>query len=156
MSTLTETEEAPVTRKVAIQDMKPRVLDWLIAKLLNPEWGEEGWTVHTAYPDDDSGWVFQPTRHWEQGGQLMQKYGVSIHASWNGSSNGEGHWVFQGTYLIPFDDIATDPYWRRNNIVRGQAYDSALLAAMSMLACILMKTGPKAEVEVPEEVLNEA
>lgn len=154
MST-TENEQAPVTRKVAIKDMTPRTLDWLLAKLLHPDWLEEGWIVNTSYPDDDSGWVFQPTRHWEQGGQLLQQYGISINSTWNGPADEHGSWVFQGMYLIPFDEDTPSHQWRRGSFVRGNASGSALMAAMSVLACVLLKTGPKAEVDVPEEVLNE-
>lgn len=155
MST-TENEQTPATRKVAIKDMTPRTLDWLLAKLLHPDWLEEGWIVNTSYPDDDSGWVFQPTRHWEQGGQLLQQYGIQLFSTRHIAEDGTEGWKYQGSYLIPEDGRPTDdPAWRKNSVVITPMMDNALLAAMYALACVLMRTGYKAEVDVPEEVLNE-
>ena len=152
MSTI-ETEEAPATRKVAIKDMTPRVLDWLIAKLLNPEWGEEGWIVHTAYPDDDSGWVFQPTRHWEQGGQLMQEYGISWSAIIVDDQETPG---WQASHSARFPKVMTREAISAMR-TEGPVENCPKMATMKVLAMVLLGVRDKAEeVEVPEEVFNEA
>ncbi len=109
--------------KINTSELTGAALDWAVAKITNPEWGEEGWLVHCTYPDDD-GWVYRPSTDWVQGGAIIERERVEL------EHDGYAWWA-----RIKADDDYTGP--------------TPLIAAMRCYVAFHLGD----EVDVPDELI---
>ena len=69
--------------KVKVSEATPSQLNWLVAKITNPEWWEDGYMDGdpTAALDMDDGTAYSPSTDWAQGGPIIEREEISLHTT---------------------------------------------------------------------------
>lgn len=67
--------------KIKTSEASGIVLDWLVAGLTNPEWGDEDRAYNTySYVDcgDEDDGPYTPSTDWAQGGPIIEREGIEL------------------------------------------------------------------------------
>lgn len=122
-------------KQIKVSEATGIVLDWLVARLENPEWWDDGYMdgdPRYALKTDDGG-VYSPSTNWAQGGPIIERETINTeksptHTGW-----------FAAQWRSPYEAAVKRVY------ADGP---TPLIAAMRCY--VVFKLGE--EVEVPEEL----
>ena len=68
--------------QVKIENLSAAALDWAVAKceFPEPDYEPDAWLGYITEGCSDDGWVFKPSSDWAQGGEIIEREGISVWA----------------------------------------------------------------------------